>query len=361
MNKITWFASSIVLLPSLTFGQAGILDNCRSLVTDGLREYSIRTDSNEYLNSVFDRYCDSSGSTKSSSFGAGLDLVIKAIPIKFTADSQSSEQAVKNFCKNYSSVSAGRSNTTAYKERIVDRAYGSFDQCIALALTGVIVRHDVRSLDRFDFFVAPGFARPVAIRGLRASPNVSCTALAPGSTEGAAVTLTEGTRFLIGNNQTLNVGCVRASKLSGSGVQVYEEATATLFTDVAPNGNYAAFLPRDEKLPEDRASAIAKSLTDIVIAKDALQKDLFDAKNIMERRFASVRVLSDRFFVGERGDRYPGMDHYACEANRQKVGQDRCEAKLPGSKAFVNTSFEQAGDRCGYHVITVGCVVTPTK
>jgi hypothetical protein len=56
--------------------QSNIFDNCKTIITDGSKEYSIQTDSRAYLNSVFDKYCDSSGSAKSSSLGIGLDAFV---------------------------------------------------------------------------------------------------------------------------------------------------------------------------------------------------------------------------------------------------------------------------------------------
>ena len=153
---------------------AGIESACTELITSGLKQYSIKTESSSYLTSVYDRYCEQSGSTKSSGLGLGLDLVVKAVPVKFTGNYSSNEEAMRNFCKNYQAHSEGQSAQETYEEKIVDRAYDSFDACVAIAATGVIVKHTVRDFNNFDFYVAPGFSHPVTLRGVQVPGNVVC-------------------------------------------------------------------------------------------------------------------------------------------------------------------------------------------
>jgi hypothetical protein len=258
-----WLPLAVFFVSAGAQAQPGILDSCKTIITDGLREYSITTDSSSYLNSVFDKYCDSSGSTKSSGIGFGLDVVVKAIPIQFSGTYSSNEEAVRNFCRNYSSLSAGRSDKTSYQERIVQRAYESFDQCIALAQTGVVVRHKVRSLTDLDFFVAPGSQRPVTLRGIKTSPNIQCSGQDPNSPNSAAKVMDLSTRIKVKDSGVLNIACTRTGKTDTNGGIIYDEGTVTLFTDVGPNGNYGAFVPRDTRLAENQASVIAQQIASL--------------------------------------------------------------------------------------------------
>lgn len=266
--------ASVTLCMAAAHAQSNIFDNCRAVVTDGLREYSIKTDSRAYLNSVFDKYCESSGSVKSSSLGFGLDLVVKALPLSILGSFSSNEEAVKNFCRNYSSVASARSDTTNYQEKIVQRAYESFDQCIALAQTGVIVRHAVRSLVFLDFYVAPGFSRPVTIKGVKTSPNVECRGQDPNSGKSQDQRFDLSTRIKLQDNRTLNVVCERKGRAGPKGETVFDEAVVTLLTDVGPNGNYAAFVPRDTSLPENRASEIERTLQSLAAENAALKQQV---------------------------------------------------------------------------------------
>jgi hypothetical protein len=263
MRRHRWLALAVLFVSPGVQAQPGIFDNCRTIITDGLREYSITTDSSAYLNSVFDKYCESSGTIRSSGLSVGLDTVIKAIPIQFTGTYSSNEEGVRNFCRNYSSISAGRSDKTVYKEKIVQRAYESFDQCIALAQTGVVVRHKVRSLADLDFFVAPGFARPVTLRGIKTSPNIQCSGQDPNSANSAVKKFDLSTRIQIKDNNVLNISCTRTGTAGANGETIYDEGTVTLFTDIGPNGNYGAFAPRDTRLAENQASSIAQQIASL--------------------------------------------------------------------------------------------------
>ena len=258
-----WLAMVLFSISAGVQAQSGIFENCRTIITDGLREYSITTDSSAYLNSVFDKYCETSGTARSTGLSVGLDAVIKAIPVQFTSSYSSNEEAVRNFCRNYSSISTGRSDRTAYQERIVQRAYESFDQCIALAQTGVVVRHKVRSLAELDFFVAPGFARPVMLRGIKSSTNIQCSGQDPNSANSTAKKFDLSTRIQVKDNNALNISCTRTGKPGTNGETIYDEGTVTLFTDIGPNGNYGAFVPRDTRLAENQASAIAQQIASL--------------------------------------------------------------------------------------------------
>lgn len=261
LRNVAWLLWSISC-PTIVMAQVGLFDQCRTVITDGLKEYSIKTDSSAYLNTVYDKYCESGGTTKSQNFGLGLDAVVKAIPVKFTANYGSTEEAVKNFCKNYESLASGRSDQTQYQEKIVQRAYQSFDQCIALAQTGVVVRHEVRTLEQVDFFVAPGFSRPITIKGVNTSDGLSCTGQDPNDLkkDSPAKKFDLSTRLELKDNKVLNLVCLRAGQPDQDGNMIFREGVVTLLTDISPNGNYAAFLPRDTRLSENTASAIQKTI-----------------------------------------------------------------------------------------------------
>jgi len=279
MRHHRWLALAVLFVSAGAKAQSGIFDNCRTIITDGLREYSITTDSSSYLNSVFDKYCESSGTARSAGLSVGLDVVVKAVPIQFTGAYSSNEEAVRNFCRNYSSLSAGRSDRTTYQERIVQRAYESFDQCIALAQTGVVVRHKVRSLTDLDFFVAPGFARPVTLRGIKTSSNIQCSGQDPNSSNSAAKNLDLSTRIQIKDNSVLNISCTRTGRAGANGETVYDEGTVTLFTDIGPNGNYGAFVPRDTRLAENQASVIVQQIASLDQRATALTANLQALQN----------------------------------------------------------------------------------
>ncbi len=122
-----------VVLATPSFAQTSLFDNCRTVITDGLREYAVSNESVSYLNTVFDKYCDRSGSTKSVGVVTGIDTVIKSLPVRFTGNYSSNEEGWRNFCRIYSSQTSLNTDRFSYQERIVQRAYDSFDACNALA------------------------------------------------------------------------------------------------------------------------------------------------------------------------------------------------------------------------------------
>ncbi|WP_188569239.1 hypothetical protein [Undibacterium terreum] len=235
-----------------------IYDACKTIITDGLREYSIQTSSSEYLNSVHDNYCEASGSAKSSKFGLGLDAVVDAIPIKFTGSYGSSQEAMKNFCKNYDSSTVALSDQSAVKVTTVSRAYQSFDQCMALAAQNVVLRHQVVSAQSFNFQVAPGFNRPVTINGIQVEGAVQCYGQTPKSA--TAVKFDKNTKVTLANNDTVSLGCTRTGTKDAKGNTIYDTATVTLFTNIVPNGNYSVYIPKQTTVATDDAADIATRL-----------------------------------------------------------------------------------------------------
>ncbi|MBX3332419.1 MAG: hypothetical protein KF722_18630 [Nitrospira sp.] len=244
------------------------------------------------MNTVFDNYCESGGTTKSQNFGLGLDAIVKAIPVKFTLNYGSNEEAVKNFCKNYQSVAAGRSDQTQYQEKIVQRAYQSFDQCIAIANTGVVVRHDVRTLEQVDFYVAPGFGHPITIKGISTSDGISCNGQDPNDSKNSpAKKFDLSTRLELKDNKVLNLVCVRAGQQDKNGNTVFKEGVVTLLTDINPAGNYAAFLPQDTRIAESTASAIQKTIDGLTEQNKALKDSQEKLKASLKTHPAAINSI----------------------------------------------------------------------
>jgi hypothetical protein len=300
-----------VLLAALstpTFAQ-NIYDNCRAVITDGLREYSVSNDSLSYLNTVFDKYCDRSGSTKTAGVGVGIDAVIKSIPVKFTGNYSSNEEGWRSFCRNYSSETALQTNRNNYQERIVERAYDSFDSCIALAAAGIVTRHRVENITRTNFFMHAGFARPVTIRGVNATSNIKCEGIDPNSKENKSTTFNAGSVMKLVNDDVLGMVCTRSGNLDAAGNTAYDEGIVTVLTDISPNGNYTIFMPRDTKLADNVASLVQKQIKETADSLDKSVKDLKAATNKMLTQIPNFVQNTDMpgyDTMANRGERFPG-------------------------------------------------------
>ena len=125
-NRHLLFTLIVLGFPSIAFPQAL---QCTDIART-LKEFSISTSSSSYLNSVFDSYCEASGNTKTSSGSLGLDAVVKAIPIKFTGSVSNSDEAMKNFCKNYAGTTAIQERKFSYEEKIASKALDTVAVCL---------------------------------------------------------------------------------------------------------------------------------------------------------------------------------------------------------------------------------------
>ena len=262
----------ITIFASPAFAQATIFDNCKTLITDGLRIYNVKDASDANLNTVFDKYCDVTGSFKSQNAGIGLDAVIKQIPVKFTGTYGSVSQAMTNFCRDYQSVAASSSARHSYEETVAARAYDSFDMCIAMASQGVVARHKVESLERVNFFLAPGFGHPVKVRGVNTTRNVICKGQDPNAVTPGEIVFDGSSNVILANNATLGFACTRTGKTDDKGNTVLDEGVVTVFTDLSPNGNYTIFMPHDTRMAITEASAISAQLSALSDTEKELKK-----------------------------------------------------------------------------------------
>lgn len=312
---------SVLLLASSlcapSFAQGSLIDACTAIITSGLKNYSIKSDSNYYLDAVSDKYCESNGTSKSSSIGIGIEAVVKAIPVSFTGNYSSSQQAMSNFCRAYSSTAVGRSSSDSYKETIVSRAYDSFDQCIAMAAQSVVLNHAVRSEEIVDFIIAPGFSHPVRINGIQAPENIACYGILPKSESSPPVSSTatlfdKNTTVNLTNNDTLSLGCKRTGKPNVKGDMVFDEAVITIFTNLVPKGNYSVFLPKSTRLFSDAAEELDRKISTLIAASASMGTRL----SSVNARFSKVRM---QLTCTPRGN-FPLGEPPACPANFSDTG-----------------------------------------
>jgi hypothetical protein len=276
----------VLMLPMNAVAQS--FKPCETIITAGIKNSRVNTSSKAYLKKVFDTYCESGGTNKKVTAGAGVDLVIEAIPVGFTGNYGNQEEAFRNFCKTYSSEARAYQSDFGYEEIIVEKAYESFNQCMRFVSHGVSAEHDIVNLETATLFFWAGVGKPVRINGMTTSGNVSCT----GIIQGKPVTYSPST--VTATTETIGIVCRRSPIISTSGVKVYEEGTVVVTTNV---GNYSVFFRRDEKLPEDQASALNKKI-------ELLEASLPKLAKTLSVEIASVRGEIPRKIVvtGTPGD-----------------------------------------------------------
>lgn len=116
-------------------------DHCIDVYKAATRNLLVSENSYSSVNTIFDNYCEVSGEAKSSNSSAGIEAVIKQIPISFTGQSGSSEQRMKNFCKTYSSVRFDTAASRSLADTVVVDALKSFNECVAITQAGVRISH----------------------------------------------------------------------------------------------------------------------------------------------------------------------------------------------------------------------------
>jgi hypothetical protein len=296
-----------------------------------LREYAVSNESVSYLNTVFDKYCDRSGSTKATGVATGIDTIIKSVPVKFTGNYSSNEEGWRNFCRSYSSETALNTERFNYQERIVQRAYDSFDACLALATAGIATRHKIENITRTNFFIHAGFARPVTIRGINASQNVTCEGVDPTSSERKSTTFNASSVMKLVNDDVLGIVCSRSGDRDTAGNITYDEGIVTVLTDISPNGNYTIFMPKDTKLADNIASAVQKDVKDtaekvkrITAALNQLHKfqagdpASYDASAAVGVKFPGTKAdCAEGYFV-------TGLETYVEQDDRHLKMQIKC-------------------------------------
>lgn len=238
------FVAAAITSPALADNSA-LFATCTEFTKQAFREYSIKNSDEAKLDTIYDKYCREDKTANTSNFGLGLDVVIYDIPIGLTVDTSNAHQAMTNFCKNYQRLTTSKSSEYIREERIVGRAYDSFDRCVAWASQGISIGHRVESLSRINFFLQPSYNRPVFIRGIKPSSNVKCQGIDPTAAKPEEVTFDGNTTIKLTPDLSLGMVCERTGKTDKDGNTILEEGEVTILTDIGPNGNYSIYMPSD--------------------------------------------------------------------------------------------------------------------
>lgn len=240
---------------STALGQA--LDPCGVIITSGLREYRIGTSSDAYLNTVFDRFCETSGTTRSQGGALGVEFPLKSIPVSLTGNYSSSEEGYRTFCKTYASRTTTNSSRYTYEERIVEKAYETYAQCRALSVSGVSISHNTLDRATVSINLRAAVGKPLEVRGLRTSQGITCSGISP---DGKPVSYTPST--VVRTTDYLRINCSREPRTRQNDTKVFDEGTIQVGLNAEPGG-YDVYLPRDEFVPEVSAMEIQKRLATI--------------------------------------------------------------------------------------------------
>ena len=261
---------SVICSPALA--QVSMGEDCRYLIGQGLREFNVESDSYSNVNYIFDKYCDDQGQFNSKSSSVGLDAVVDSLLIKFRSGSSSSDQKIRNFCRDFKTETVSKRDSYRSADTTVRRAYESFDLCETLASGSVHALHKYESVDRVNFSMYSGQFRPIQIYSVDTSPNIACFGPDPSTEDHKSVAIDRNFHANIPVSQVFGFVCTRQGTKTDTGDIVYDEANVTVIGNLQ-TGNYNIYFPPETKISPNKASDIEKSLDKIRLEMDAHDKN----------------------------------------------------------------------------------------
>lgn len=226
---------------------------CLSMVQDASRDVGVTTNSSAFLDTVFDNYCNTNGTTKDSGFHIGLSAIIQSIPIGLTGGSTDTTTQVSNFCRNYQSTRSANASSSSYQSKVVQSALQSANQCLEIATkTQATATYRVMTPSMLAINISVPAGQTINVRGLNHDTNVSCV----GSSvkRGGIVRYSAGVgQVLDANVGTYSITCRRQPTSTQNGTAFYDASALVLDTNAAPLNIY---WPKDSLFPPNTASEI---------------------------------------------------------------------------------------------------------
>jgi hypothetical protein len=242
-------AVSLSLTGATALAENNSMSACSPILTEAGRNVNLNESSAEYLNTIFDRYCEQSGTTKQSGFSLGVSAPIESIPVSLTLGSTDATSAMKNFCHNYASTANSRVQQRSYASTVVDKALATYVECVRIASTGNFIKHDILNDQTANVTITAASGTKLTIKGVKEVPssNVKCSANTGPNTE---TNFIQKTRYDM--DGTLTLACTREGA-NQSGTMIFPEATITVATNI---GSYAFLWPKSAQLPINDANMI---------------------------------------------------------------------------------------------------------
>jgi hypothetical protein len=245
----------LVLWASAATGQPNF-DHCGALLRDGFREYTIVNQEEVMLSETFERYCESSGSSEKSELGLGAAFPLGKIPVSLTGNYSTTKEGFHNFCRNYYSKYASLRDGFLLSSRPIARAYDSFDTCVLLAASQVVIEGRIRTKDTLDIRIQPSTITNLEIQGVQASPSLTCIGAVDDKPANIDMTLIRPV------SKPITFACTRKSiqvqdPIAGVEVTTYPEASVQVLNN---HRNFSIVIPELTLLPQRLASTISARL-----------------------------------------------------------------------------------------------------
>lgn len=290
-------------------------DGCSEVLRYSARDYSVEKSDIGIAVKVYDQYCENASVKGGTNFSAGLDTVIKAVPLKFSLGSGSTEERTKYFCKTFDLDYKRNENYYRETSKTVSQTTTAWLACKTLASQGVIFRPQIAKT-QILIEIARKAVENVVVQGIQYDEKLlSCTVPNSDSSK-----IPEKAK--LGTTKTLEPGswtvtCVRTPQ-EAAGETIYPEADISVGTTKGP---FLLPVAGDASFPYQWASDLQKQMKRAVTALEAARTDI-EALRSRAKILAMIRVQGGKVVSGSDGvtfDQPNGLITFPNSENRPFV------------------------------------------
>ncbi len=238
-------------------GHAQVSDGCNDVLATSARNYDVAQSFDAVSYSLYQQYCEDDQVRSGTNFSAGLDAVIKAVPIKFNLGSGSTEDRVRHFCRTFNSAYQANSGSYRQSSLVVGETTKAWLQCKQLAARGVAFSASI-SHEHVNVDVRRMNAEDVTVQGVIYSADKMTCSVPNTDLSQTRVTATGTTVKNLGKEDWV-VTCVR-KPISSPTETVYPGGDVTVVTSA---GEFMLPVPVDAEFPRQWASEFQKSLNQL--------------------------------------------------------------------------------------------------
>jgi hypothetical protein len=326
-NIFLMLSLALVLHSSTAVSQT---DDCRDVLVYSARTETIETLDYAAASKIYDQYCEESSVRSGTNFGAGIDAIVKAIPVKFALNSGSNEERLSSFCKTFSSDQATR--TTQYKSQslVVTDTTNAWLACKALAGQGVLFRPKL-STTKVVIEVARTNAYDVSVQGVSYDTKLlQCTVPSSDQAPDRRAAATPNTRKKLSPDYW-SITCDRLPQSNGVEKQ-YPHVDITVDTT---KGSFLLPVPAEAVLPLQASMDIQQKLEEFQRKLAELQRET------QFKALAPVEIVENQ--VQKNDTIRPAFVTLFCNATTQGKQMEVFLGSSPNSLRLV--SSESGGDR----------------
>jgi hypothetical protein len=242
----------VAALLSLVFSFVAIAqdDSCRDVLIYSARNESVETTDEASAARVYDQYCENDSVRAGTQFGASLDAVVKAIPIKFGLNAGSSEERLKSFCKVFSSDYTARKAHYQAMSQVVNESTRAWLACKQLAGQGVLFKPALAKTQAV-IEVSRTNAAPTTVQGITYDKSLLTCTVPNSDQSNKPLTAANDTNKTLKDDSKWTITCTRLSKAGPAGETLYPDADISVSTS---RGTFLLPIPADAQLPYRWAS-----------------------------------------------------------------------------------------------------------